>query len=102
VADREGGASERTEGAEPARAGGLVQLSVAKPVDEGAVTASWFLVRPLRADNLWRSAFGALLVVIAIAGCGTAMTPMASTQDECERAGGKWRSGICERAGGGY
>jgi len=51
-------------------------------------------------------ALGLVLLVAAITGCAgqTANAPVASAQQECERAGGIWRSNTCERAsgGGGY
>jgi hypothetical protein len=50
-----------------------------------------------------RALLGVLLIMIGTAGCGAAVPPTASTQEECERSGGKWRSGTCERSvGGGY
>ena len=69
------------------------------PRCDHAVEASRFLVRP----SHWRAALGVLLVVIGVAGCGAGLPPVASTQQECEKSGGAWRSGICERSvGGGY
>jgi hypothetical protein len=65
---------------------------------DDAVEASWFRVRRRR----WRAVLGVLWVVIGVAGCGAGLSPAASTQQECERYGGVWRSGICERTGGGY
>ncbi len=47
---------------------------------------------------------GLLLLVIAAAGCAGQLgpTPVASSQQECERTGGIWRTNFCERATGGY
>ena len=49
---------------------------------------------------------GLLMLAIAVAGCAGQMAnaPVASAQQECERSGGIWRTGSCERAsgGGGY
>jgi hypothetical protein len=53
-----------------------------------------------------RIALGLVVLAIAAAGCAAQMAnaPVMSAQQECERAGGIWRSNTCERAsgGGGY
>jgi hypothetical protein len=50
--------------------------------------------------------FGFLVLVSSMAGCmqGGSTAPVASLQQECERSGGLWRGGICQResGGGGY
>jgi hypothetical protein len=49
--------------------------------------------------------FGLLILAVTIAGCieGGSTAPVASFQQECERSGGVWRSGTCQREmGGGY
>jgi len=49
---------------------------------------------------------GLLLLMLGSTGCGDLMrsAPVATAQQECERSGGIWRTGSCERAsgGGGY
>jgi len=48
---------------------------------------------------------GLLALVVSIAGCmeGGSTAPVASFQQECERSGGIWRGGACQREmGGGY
>ena len=44
-----------------------------------------------------------LLVLMAVAsGCADMATaPIMSTQQECERTGGMWRTNFCDRASGG-
>jgi hypothetical protein len=47
---------------------------------------------------------GFVLLVLAagISGCADVTTaPVVTVQQECERAGGVWRSGSCERSSGG-
>jgi len=49
--------------------------------------------------------FGLLILAVTIAGCieGGSTAPVASFQQECERSGGVWRGGSCQREmGGGY
>ena len=50
--------------------------------------------------------FGLLVLVVSMAGCmeGGSTAPVASLQQECERSGGLWRGGVCQResGGGGY
>ena len=50
--------------------------------------------------------FGFLVLVSGMAGCmpGGSTAPVASLQQECERSGGLWRGGTCQResGGGGY
>ena len=50
--------------------------------------------------------FGFLVLVSSMAGCmqGGSTAPVASLQQECERFGGLWRGGTCQResGGGGY
>jgi len=50
--------------------------------------------------------FGLLLLTFTLTGCAGQMmsAPVATAQQECERSGGIWRTGSCERAsgGGGY
>jgi len=50
--------------------------------------------------------FVLLVLVAGVSGCADpAMTaPVMSAQQECERSGGIWRTGFCERSsgGGGY
>jgi len=50
--------------------------------------------------------FGFVVLVSSMAGCmqGAATAPAVSLQQECERSGGLWRSGSCQResGGGGY
>jgi hypothetical protein len=42
------------------------------------------------------------LMLLAVGGCAQmANAPAMSAQQECERAGGIWRSNTCERASGG-
>ncbi|MGH7347072.1 MAG: hypothetical protein ACREK4_19355 [Candidatus Rokuibacteriota bacterium] len=47
--------------------------------------------------------FVLLVLVAAISGCADhhMTAPVATAQQECERAGGVWRSGSCERSSGG-
>jgi hypothetical protein len=47
---------------------------------------------------------GLLALVVSIAGCmeGGSTAPVASFQQECERSGGVWRGGSCQREMGGY
>jgi len=48
--------------------------------------------------------FGLLILVSSMAGCmqGGSTAPVASLQHECERSGGLWRGGTCQRESGGY
>jgi hypothetical protein len=50
--------------------------------------------------------FGFLVLVSSMAGCmpGGSTAPVASLQQECDRSGGLWRGGACQResGGGGY
>ncbi len=50
-----------------------------------------------------RIALGLVVLAVAAAGCAAQMAnaPVMSAQQECERAGGIWRSNTCERASGG-
>ena len=49
-----------------------------------------------------RIALGLVVLAIAVSGCAQmANAPVMSAQQECERAGGIWRSNTCERASGG-
>jgi hypothetical protein len=48
---------------------------------------------------------GLLLLMLGSSGCADMRSaPVATAQQECERSGGIWRTGSCERAsgGGGY
>ncbi len=51
--------------------------------------------------NAARGALGVVLLTVGLVGCGASAPPVATAQQECERSGGTWRSGICEREGGG-
>jgi hypothetical protein len=47
--------------------------------------------------------FALLVLAVGVSGCAdlAMTTPVMSVQQECERSGGVWRSGSCERASGG-
>lgn len=50
-----------------------------------------------------RGGVGVLLLMVELAGCGAPALPVTTAQQECERSGGAWRDGTCERATrGGY
>ncbi len=54
-------------------------------------------------NKAMRAGLGSLLLALGLAGCAERMAtaPVATAQQECERSGGAWRSGFCERSGGG-
>ncbi len=45
-----------------------------------------------------RGSVGVLLLMVALAGCGAPAPPGPAAQQACERSGGTWRDGTCERA----
>lgn len=50
-----------------------------------------------------RGVVGVLLLMVGLAGCGAPAPPVTTAQQECERSGGAWRGGACDRATrGGY
>ena len=49
-----------------------------------------------------RRVVGVLLLMAGLAGCGAPAAPVATAEQECERSGGTWRGGACERSRGGY
>ena len=54
-------------------------------------------------SNAARVALGVILLMVGLVGCGASAIPVATAQQECERSGGAWRGGTCERgSGGGY
>ena len=54
-------------------------------------------------NKAMRAGLGSLLLALGLAGCAERMAtaPVATAQQECERSGSAWRSGFCERSGGG-
>ncbi len=54
-------------------------------------------------SNAARGALGVMLLMVGLVGCGASAPPVATAQQECERSGGAWRGGNCERgSGSGY
>jgi hypothetical protein len=55
--------------------------------------------------NTVRAGFGALLLVLGLAGCAGSQgaTTVITAQQECQQSGGIWRAGdaYCERSAGG-
>lgn len=45
-----------------------------------------------------RGGVGVLLLMVELTGCGAPALPVTTAQQECERSGGAWRDGTCDRA----